>query len=203
MTLRPGEGEPDSAWVTVEMPFPVQTVREFLADSERLFRLHPHLEIVSWTVNSEDRFLLAGRNETTGAQLQTTLLRHDGEPHNGFTLTYEDGLKRDTVFRVAANDGVSTLTVTEHYLALDGPDDLRQCEVDTTLNAWILALRRHLMACRRWGKLPGWSWWNEKFVPRMAPRQRRIVRLLVWISALEFGVFLAAVLVLRAAAQAA
>ena len=34
---------------------------------------------------------------------------------------------------------------------------------------------------------------------RMAPRSRRIVRLLVWISLLEFLVFLGAVAVLRLA----
>ncbi len=199
MNARPGEGEPDSVWVTVEFPFPAPALREFLADTERLFRLHPHLDIHSWQVRPEGGFRVIGHHELSGAELHTTAQRRDDDPAAGFTLAYDEGLKRETVFRLTPCGDRTHVTATERYRPLAGSDDPRRNEIDSALTVWIVALRRHLVARRRWGKLPGWRGWNERFLPRMAPRQRRIVRLLVWVSALEFAAFLAAVLVLRAA----
>ena len=42
----------------------------------------------------------------------------------------------------------------------------------------------------RFGALPGYRWWTERFRLGMTPRQRRIVRMIVWVSVLEFVVFL-------------
>ncbi len=94
--------------------------------------------------------------------------------------------------------------MTDHYPRIEDPQDPRLAEVDRTLVPWVAAIRRHLLARQRWGWLPLifplWRWWNERFLLHMAPRQRRIVRLLVWISVLEFLVFLGVVVVLRFAA---
>jgi len=62
--------------------------------------------------------------------------------------------------------------------------------VDRSLIPWVNAIRRHLLDRKRWGWLPGWRWWHEGFMAGMAPRQRRIVRMIIWISVLEFVVFL-------------
>ncbi len=199
MSVRPGEGEPDSIWVTVEFPLSPPALREFLADTERLFRLHPHLEISAWEAQAGGGFLLTAKNEASSSGMRTSVQRRDEQPAAGFTLAYDAGLKRDTVFRLAPFASCTQLTVTEHYQPLSGPNDARRTEVDTTLTSWIVTLRQHLAARQQWGRLPGWRWWNERFLLRIAPRQRRIVRLLVWISAAEFLVFLVAVLVLRAA----
>ena len=199
MLTRPGEGEPDSVWVTVEFPVALAVVQHFFADTERLLRLHPHLEIGAWRTHPGGGFTLVARNETTGIELRTELQRLDDEPASGFTLVFDQGLKRQTVFRCVACGDRTHVTVTEYYRELSGPDDTRAAEVDSTLTAWIVALQRHLLARQRWGWLPGWHRWNEGFLPRRTPRQRRIVRLLLWISGLEFLIFLAAVLVLRVA----
>jgi hypothetical protein len=45
-----------------------------------------------------------------------------------------------------------------------------------------------------------WQWWHEGVMLSMAPRNRRIVRLIVWLSAIEFVVFIGMVIVLRLAA---
>ena len=66
----------------------------------------------------------------------------------------------------------------------------RVAEVDRSLVPLVDALRRHLLGRRRWGWLPGWRWWHEDFLGRMVPQQRRIVRMIVWVSALEFAAFL-------------
>ena len=126
LPVRPGEGEPDSVWVTVEFPLPLLAVQAFLADTERLLRLHPHLEIRDWRSRPEGGFILAGRNEMTGAELRTGLQRCDEQPAAGFTLAYAEGLKRETVFRCAAfgtDQHLTHLTVTEYYRPLLGPDD--------------------------------------------------------------------------------
>jgi hypothetical protein len=199
MSRRPGEGEPDSVWTTIAFPFPAAALRNELADTELLFRLHPHLDIAAWRAEGGGHYRLAARHELSGAHLDTRVHRRDEDPADGFTLAYDAGLKRETAFRLADAPGGSELTVTERYSPLSGSDDPRRVEVDETLLAWVLALHRHLLARRRWAWLPGWRWWQERFLPGMAPRQRRIVRLIVWISALEFLVFAALVAVWRLA----
>lgn len=199
MSPRPGEGEPDSGWTTVAFPCPPAALRGFLSDTELLVRLHPHLDIETWHAEARQSFRLVARHEISGARIDTCLHRRDEDPADGFTLAYDAGLKRETAFRLTEVPGGSELTVTERYSPLSGSDDPRRIEVDETLLAWVLALHRHLLARRRWARLPGWRWWQERFLPGMAPRQRRIVRLIVWISALEFVVFAALVAVWRLA----
>jgi hypothetical protein len=58
------------------------------------------------------------------------------------------------------------------------------------------ALRCRLIGRLPWGGLPGRRWWREWFFPGLPPRQRRIVRLLLWVSLGEFAIFLTLVLVL-------
>ena len=131
MSVRPGEGEPDSVWVTVEFPLALPVVQEFFADTERLLRLHPHLEIATWRARPEGGFILLGHNETTGSKLRTELQRRDGDPAAGFTLAYDQGLKRESVFRwapapipIGAGSQLTHLihlTVTEYYRPWPAP----------------------------------------------------------------------------------
>jgi hypothetical protein len=58
------------------------------------------------------------------------------------------------------------------------------------------ALRCRLLGRQPWGGLPGRRWWRARFLPGLPPRQRRIVRLLLWVSLGEFAIFLTLVLVL-------
>jgi len=67
-----------------------------------------------------------------------------------------------------------------------------------TWAVWVDAIRRHLPGRQRWGWLPGWRWWQEQFLPGMPPRQRRIVRMIVWVGVLEFVVFLFVAAIFRA-----
>ena len=106
-------------------------------------------------------------------------------------LGYGSGLKQATTLTVEGGDGHGCrLVVTEHYPVIENAQDPRVAEVDRSLIPWVKAIRRHLLGRQRWGWLPGWRWWHERFLPGMAPRQRRIVRMIVWISVLEFVVFL-------------
>lgn len=163
---------------------------EFISDIERLLRLNPHLEIDAWQ-RMPDGMRFAALNETTGRRVETAVCVKTMRSTRTVILGYADGLKRATTLTVEGGDDHGCrLVVTEHYPVIDDAQDARVAEVDRSLIPWINAIRRHLLGRHRWGWLPGWRWWHERFLPRMVPRQRRIVRLIIWISVLEFAVFL-------------
>ena len=195
--LKVGAG--DTAQATTELPLPAHTVFDFLAGIERPFRLNPQLAISAW-VPAKWGFRLIADNESNGQHIDVSA-RVELEParHEIF-IRYDSGLKQATHFAVEPCVAGAKLIVTEHYPHIEDPADPRVTEVDKSLVPWVTALRRHLLARTRWGNLPGWRWWNERFMPGMPPRQRRIVRLLVWSTVLEFCVFLVLVVALRFAA---
>ncbi|NJD36414.1 MAG: hypothetical protein FIA96_16575 [Betaproteobacteria bacterium] len=163
---------------------------EFISDLERLFRLNPHLEIEAWQQMPDgERF--AALNETTGRRIETFIHVETAAQQRAILLSYTDGLKKATTLAVEDSDRHGCrLVVTEHYPVIEYLQDSRVAEVDRSLVPWVDAIRRHLLGRQRWGWLPGWRWWNEQFLPRMAPRQRRIVRMIIWVSVIEFVIFL-------------
>ncbi len=180
----------DSARAETSVPFSADEVFEFVSDIERLLRLNPHLEIDTWQRMS-DGMRLAAVNETTGRRVETAVHVETARETRTIVLSYADGLKQATTLMVEDGDGHGCrLVLTEHYPVIEDAQDPRVAEVDRSLIPWVNAIRRHLLGRKRWGWLPGWRWWHEQFLPGMAPRQRRIVRMIVWISVLEFVVFL-------------
>lgn len=180
----------DSARVEITVQLSADDVFEFISDIGRLLRLNPHLEIDTWQ-HMPDGMRLAALNETNGRRVETAVRVETARATRSVVLSYAAGLKRATTLAVEAGDGQGCrLVVTEHYPVIQDAQDARVAEVDRSLIPWVNAIRRHLLGRQRWGWLPGWRWWHEQFMPGMAPRQRRIVRLIVWISVLEFVVFL-------------
>lgn len=179
----------DQVRAETRLPLPPEAVFEFLADIERLLRLNPHLAVESWQP-LQDGVRFAALNETSGRRIET-LVRVETTPSTRtVVLSYAEGLKQATTLAIEAAEGDGCrLVMTEHYPVIEDAQDPRVAEVDRSLIPWVDAIRRHLLARRRWGWLPGWRWWHESFLPGMTPRQRRIVRMIVWISVLEFVVF--------------
>lgn len=186
--------EANAAWVEAEIPLPPAALLAFLADRERFWRLNPWLVIESWH-DEGDGFTLRAHNEANDRRIDVRAW-YEAQP-DGFRVRYGAGLKQSSEFAVSARGAGALLRVVERYAPVDGPDDPRVAESDNSLVPWIAALRRHLVARARWGRIPGWRWWNERFMLSMPPRQRRIVRMIIWLTVLEFAVFVAAVLVLR------
>jgi hypothetical protein len=177
-------------------------VGAFLTDVERLLRLNPLLVVECWMPEGPGRFRLIARNESNEQLVDTPVdIEADGR---GLTLRYASGLKQATRLRVEAVPEGTRLIVTEHYPRLEHAQDPRVVEVDKSLVPWVAAIRGHLLRRARWGRLPlifaVWQWWHEGVMLSMAPRNRRIVRLIVWLSAIEFVVFIGMVIVLRLAA---
>lgn len=188
------ESEDNAAWVEAEIPLPPAALLAFLADHERLWRLNPWLAIESWHEEG-DGFTLRAQNEGNDLRIDVRAWRETLP--DGFRIRYGTGLKQSSEFAVATRGGGSLLRIIERYASVDGPDDPRVAETDKSLVPWVAALRRHLVARARWGRIPGWRWWNEGFMLSMPPRQRRIVRMIIWVTLIEFAVFVLAVLALR------
>lgn len=184
----------DAAWATAEIPLPAAAVHECVADVERLLRLNPYLQIEKFEPLPDDgqgapRYRLAALNEMNGVRAERVLTMEAIEPGQGYTLRYDAGLKRSTRVHVREAAGGAALEIREDYAApAGGLAELR--EVDRSLAPWAAAIRRYLVARDRWGRVPGYRAWSGGFWLRMTPRERRIARLLVWIAALEFVVFL-------------
>lgn len=197
-----GTATGDSAHAETTLPLPADAAFDFLRDVERLFRLNPQLAIAQWTP-AEWGFRCAGHNESNDRPFDLGVQVDVDAAARTLTFRYDAGLKQATHIAVEPAADGARLVVTEHYPRIDDANDPRVAEVDKSLVPWVAALRRHLLARKRWGRLPLvsplWRWWNEHFLLHMAPRSRRIVRLLVWISAIEFVVFAGAVAVLRLA----
>ncbi len=193
-----GVGESgDVASAETVLPLAPETVAEFLGDIERLLRLNPQLVVERWTTEGANRFRLVARNESNECLVDTPVAI-ERETH-GLTLRYDSGLKQATRLRIDAAPEGAHLIVTEHYPRIEDTQDPRVAEVDKSLVPWVAAIRRHLLQRAKWDWLPGWRWWNERVMLSMAPRNRRIVRLIVWLSVFEFVVFIGLVIVLRLA----
>ena len=180
----------DRACAEAHIPIDADALFEFVSDIERLLRLNPHLDIKTWQ-RMPDGMRFAALNETTGRRIETAIRVETTRATHSIVLSYADGLKRATTLAVESGDGHGCrLVVTEHYPVIEDAQDPRVAEVDRSLIPWVAAIRRHLLGRERWGWLPGYRWWAERFMLEMQPRQRRIVRMIVWVSLLEFVVFL-------------
>ena len=185
----------DEAWAQTDLPLTADELLGFLANTELLFRLNPHLEIERWE-SLPDGFRLTATNELNGQRLETAVRRADRS--QGPVFTYAVGLKLDSALTVEPLTvaGGARLILSERYPRITDPTDPRLAAVDPSLVPWVAALRRHLLARQRWGWMPGWRWWQTRFLPGLPPRQRRIARLIIWVSLGEFAIFLGLVLVL-------
>ena len=192
----PEPAQENAAWVTVEVPLAPADAFEFATRLERLFRLNPHLQVEDWGEEPGPfapgkRFRLKALNEMNGVRYDVALTLEQLDPGRRFLVSWDCGLKRALELTAAPHGAGCALTLKEHYHSPEGPDrEERLKEVDQSLTPWGVALRRHLIARRRWAWLPLYLPLWERFWMAMTPGQRRIGRLLIWITALEFLVFL-------------
>lgn len=195
-----GQAPENAAWAAARIPLPPHKLFAFLLDIERLLRLNPHLEIADWREEpgAPDAlsYRLSALNETNGFRSEISVRAETVRENtlwginSGYRLVYDSGLKRSTELRIESAAGGSQLTITEHYHPVQDETDERLKQVDRSLVPWVAAIRRHLSGTARFGGVPGYRWWTERFMLGMTPRQRRIVRMIIWVSVLEFVVFL-------------
>lgn len=192
----------DTAWVNVDTPLTPAQLFDFISNAERLFRLNTYLEIHEWqsaqrSVTEGGRIHFKYLNEMNGMTRELDITVSDFQPGVGYTLNYSEGLKRATEIKVEARTHGAVLVIKDWYHGiedqLDEPPEIREArlaEVDRSLTPWGVAIRQHLISLARWNGLPFYRPLRERFWITMAPRNRRISRLIIWITALEFFAFL-------------
>lgn len=187
------DDQKDTAWVTIEIPVPPDRVFGFLRNTERLFRLNPYLDIRQWEAHpSAKRFHLNALNEMNGVAYDLIVTLEDVRPDTGFFLSYDKGLKKSmeiTLQPGAATGSIVTLRDRYHTPAGENRED-RLKEVDRSLIPWANSIRQYLLGLERWGWFWPYRWYRERFWLNMRPFHRRITRMLIWVTTLEFVVFL-------------
>jgi hypothetical protein len=180
----------DAAWVTIETPLSADALLAFCReDVERLFRINSLLKFEEWHHGAENEHRVRLLNSVYGKELETGL--HVEQLADGLRVTYDNGLKTATTFRVEATEGGAQLIVTDDYSGTPaGERQARTDEVDRSLVQWGHDLHRYLARWNRWSRYAPWRWYMARVWQPMTPLARRVVFLLIVITAMEFAVFL-------------
>lgn len=197
MTEPPAQDRDDAAWMTIETPFERASLRLFLDDVERLYRINPMLEFDEWRQDDENRFRLSAKNLSNGRRLETFLTVDRTE--DGLMVRYSDGLRRSTSFRIKDRpDGNANLIVTDDYSGTPIEErEARINEVDKSLVQWAQALHQYLHRWKRWSRVPGWQFYMRRIWQPMKPMARRITFILIVLTAAEFVLFLLFFIIFR------
>jgi hypothetical protein len=191
--------ENDAAWVVVETRLRADELLRFCQDVERLFRINPAYVFRRWESVGDGVFRWAALNESNDREIDTQLSVECLA--DSIAVTYATGLKTRTTFRVVAGDGPgdgAKLIVTDDYSGTpEAEREERMDEVDTSLNSWGYGFHRYLRQWKRWSGLAPWRWYMRRIWQPMRPMARRIVFLLIVITALEFVGFLAVFAIFR------
>jgi hypothetical protein len=182
--ISPAAAYDDAAWVRIATPLSVADLRLFLEDIERLYRINPLLDIAVFQPAGRGRYRLVAHNHSNGQDIEVGLAV--AATDTGLEVTYEQGLKASTQFRVEATPHGSHLFVTDVYGGGSAEERrARADEVDLSLNAWGRALHAYLQAWARWSWFAPWRWYMRRVWQPMKPSARRIVWMIWVISAFE------------------
>ena len=191
---KPPVASSDAAWVSLPTPLALTTLQELCRDIEVIFRLNPFYYFKSWTKTGPAGFALEFENHSN--QTNNAVNIHVTATADGFTVAYDQGLKKRTVFSLEATTDGSRLTVTDDYEGIPERERTQRIlEVDRSLQAWGEALRLYFMRQKRWAWLPGWRWYMRRVWIPMKPSARRIVWMLYLITAAEFAFFVLLILI--------
>ena len=199
MDKNAGQPTEDSVWISVDLPLPQKELYAFIQKTERLFRLNPYLEIKSWQEDAPGKITPGKQlrvellNEMNGLHQSMVLSVNDVQTEVSFSLSYDNGLKQSTIFSVQnLGPASSRLVVKELYPAemSAAEREKRLNEVDRSLVPWGAAIHSYFIRRARWGWVPFSNWWQNTFWLGMTPRHRRITRMIIWTTLLEFVVFL-------------
>jgi hypothetical protein len=194
-TPKPPLDSADAAWASLPAPFPPGELAELCRDIEAMFRLNPYYYFDVWRQTGPDAFHVEFENQSNKTKQILDLSVTPGPGHS-VTVTYDQGIKKRTVFTIEPALNGSRLTVTDDYERLPETErEQRKDEVDKSLAAWAEALRLYFLRRRRWSWLPGWRWYIRRMWMPMKPSARRIVWFIYLITVAEFFFFLFVLLI--------
>lgn len=185
----PDRNGDDTAWVIIPTRFGVEELSAFCRELPRILRINSQWEFASWQPVGSDHYRFRILNLSNGLQWETEL-RVETTP-DGCRLRYADGLKCATTFRVEPDAGGETkLVIEDDYSCVpEAERNARLGEVDTSLPRWGEDLYRYLRMWKRWSWLPPWRWYMRRVWEPMKPSARRITNMIVFITLMEFVVF--------------
>ena len=178
----------DAAWAAVNTPLPVDELKVFCRDAERLLRINPMLEFSKFQQGDRNRYRCSGRNISQEPPFEFDVAFSVTELPDGLRIDYDSGIKSSTVLRIEPAPQGSKLTITDHYERL--PLEQREQhldEVDKSLVVWAEYLQRYLLMWARWRRFAWWRWYMRRVWQPMKPTSRRITYILLWISAVEIA----------------
>lgn len=181
----------DAAWASFKTPLTDAQLRAFCEDIERLYRINPYLEFGHWRQTEPGKYYFSGKN-TSQAQAFEFVLDLTVEPlESGVRIKYAQGLKSSTTFKIEPAPQGSQLTIIEDYSVL--PEEERQRrlnEVDRSLVKWAGDLQAYLVHWNQWSRFSLWRWYMRRIWQPLKPMSRRIVYIMLWITAVEIALIL-------------
>ena len=175
----------DASWVSFDTPLELPALRDFCADTERLFRINPYLEFEAWQRSGADGYHARFRNLSNQRSVALDM-RIERVSADEFAVVYRDGIKARTQFAFEPTAAGSRVTITDDYSRLPDAERAQHLdEVDKSLTAWGWALHEYLRREQRWGRFAPWRWYMRRWWLPMTPRARRITYMLVLITAAE------------------
>lgn len=181
--------------MSLQTSLPATALLELCRDIEAVFRVNPYYYFKTWLKTGPTSYTLEFENQSN----QTTKsvnIEVSAATVEGFTVSYDQGIKKRTVFTIEPTPQGSKLTVTDDYESIPESERApRLLEVDKSLQAWGEALQLYFLRQKRWSWLPGWRWYLRRVWIPMKPSARRIVWMLYLITAAEFAFFVLVILI--------
>ncbi len=178
----------DAAWITVKTPFGEAFLLDFINDVECIMRINSLMVFNSWQQLTPDSYRITGKNLSTGKDFDTIITIE--RLKNGVNIRYSDGLKAARRIELAENG--SDIIITDDYSALPAEQrESRIDEVDKSLIQWGHDIYRYLKNRKRYGFIPGYKYYMQRYWQFMKPSTRRICAMLIMVTVAEFILFLA------------
>jgi len=185
---KPAPAMEDAAWITVKTPFTAAFLLDFINDAERIIRINSLMVFSSWQQETPDSYRISGKNLSTGKNFDTVITVE--RLQNGVVISYRDGLKAATRIELAENG--SDIIITDDYSAVPAAErESRLEEVDKSLIQWGHDIHRYLKNRKRYGFIPGYKYYMDRYWQFMKPSTRRICAMLIMVTVAEFILFLA------------
>lgn len=189
----------DAAWVMIPAKQSPGKLEQLCQDVEALIRVNPYYVFTEKECpkQGDNQYHLSFLNLSNQKDVECDItITREGDDR---VVSYSNGLKQRTVFRIEPTEEGSKLTIIDDYSGMSETDrEQRQDEVDRSLTAWGKGLYAYF---RRWHYLswiPGWKWYTRKVWIGMNPSARRITYMLLLIEIAFLGLFGFSMLILWA-----
>lgn len=178
--------ESDAAWATINTPLSVEALKLFCLDVERLFRINPMLEFNAWETLSDNEYRMAVKNISHDEPFELDVNLSIEEKADEIIVSYSNGIKKETTFKIEPSEYGSKLTITDNYDGVSEEERQKNIhQVDKSLVNWADYLQRYIITWNKWSKIGLWRWYMKRVWQPMKPSGRRVTYMLLWITLVE------------------